>query len=159
MAKCSRCQGEGRVWEEEEGHPQGGVYDVCYHCGGEGTVDEETDFQDRLHAVAATLAYQKESDYRKACDSDPDGDGYDLCAAENGMRTFDYFRVRVGERTDEIARELAERPREDQELLVAWNEMPYEPPALIDELLKCEPEVQQACVDMVSVGSSDDIPF
>ncbi len=158
MAKCSRCQGEGRVWEEEEGHPQGGVYDVCYHCGGEGTVDEETDFQDRLHAVAATLAYQKESEYRKACDSDPDGDGYDLCAAENGMRAFDYFRVRVWERTDEIARELAERPREDQELLVAWNEQPV---YLVDELRKAPEPIQQAVVALVESSSieGDDIPF
>ena len=122
MAKCSRCQGEGEEFTEEEGHPQGGVYETCYHCGGSGEVDEETDFHDRLHRVAATLAYQKESDYRKACDSDPDGDGYDLCAAENGYLTHDYFRVRVWERTEDIAQELAQRSRADQELLVAWNE-------------------------------------
>ena len=122
MAKCSQCQGEGEVWEPEDGHPQGGVYDVCYHCGGEGTVDEETDFHDRLQRVASTLAYQKESDYRRAVNSDPDGDGYDLGAYENGMMPSDYFRVRVWERTDEIARELADRPRAEQELLVSWNE-------------------------------------
>ena len=122
MAKCSRCQGEGEEFTPEDGHPQGGVYETCYHCGGEGTVDEETDFHDRLQSVAATLAYAKESEYRKACDSDPDGDGYDLCAAENGLSTFDYFRTRVWNRTYEIAEELAARPRADQELLVAWNE-------------------------------------
>lgn len=119
MAKCSRCQGQGYESYDEDGRM---VTDVCYHCGGEGTVDEETDFHDRLQAVAATLAHQKESEYRKACDSDPDGDGYDLCAAENGMRTFDYFRSRVWDRTYEIAQELSERPRAEQELLVAWNE-------------------------------------
>jgi len=122
MAKCSQCQGEGEVWEEEEGHPRGGVYDVCYHCGGEGTVDEETDFHDRLKRVATALAVQKETEYRRACDSDPDGDGYDLCAAENGMRTYDYFRTRVWDREYEIAQELAARPRAEQEFLVAWNE-------------------------------------
>ncbi len=122
MATCSRCQGEGEESYEED--PGRMVTDVCYHCGGSGQVDEETDFHDRLHAVAATLAYQKESEYRKACDSDPDGDGYELCAAENGYRSYDYFRVRVWERTADIAQELAQRPREDQELLVAWNESP-----------------------------------
>lgn len=122
MARCSRCQGEGEVFTEEEGHPQGGVYETCYHCGGTKEVDEETDFHDRLHAVAAKLAYLKESEYRKACDSDPEGDGYDLGAYENGMMPFDYFRARIWERTYEIAQELAERPRADQELLVAWNE-------------------------------------
>lgn len=127
-SKCSRCQGEGEVWEEEEGHPQGGVYDTCYHCGGEGTVDEETDFHDRLHAVAATLAYQKESDYRKACNEDPEGDGYDLGAYENQMMPHDYFRTRVWDRTEEIARELAERSRADQELLVAWHEATHSQP-------------------------------
>lgn len=127
MATCSRCHGDGETWEEEEGHPQGGVYDVCYHCGGEGTVDEETDFHDRLMNVASTLAYQAESDYRRACDSDPDGDGYDLCAAENGLRTFDYFRARVWERTPEFGEKLFSMSRQDQELLIAWNELPPEP--------------------------------
>lgn len=120
--KCGQCQGEGEVWEDEEGHPQGGVFDVCYHCAGSGKVDEETDFHDRLHAVAASLAYQQESDYKKACNEDPDGDGYDLCGAENGLSSYDYFRVRVWERTDRIAQELAAMPRVDQEFLVLWNE-------------------------------------
>lgn len=119
MAQCSRCQGEGKESYEEDGRM---VTDTCYHCGGEGVVDEETDFHDRLHAVANTLAYQQEQEYRRWCESDPDGDGYDLCAAENGYQTYDYFRVRVWERAADIAQELAERPRAEQELLVAWNE-------------------------------------
>lgn len=124
MATCSRCQGEGEESYEEDGRI---FTDVCYHCGGEGTVDEETDFHDSLMRVASTLAYQAESDYRRACDSDPDGDGYDLCAAENGMMTFDYFRARVWERTPEFGEKLFAMSRQDQEFLIAWNEMEPEP--------------------------------
>lgn len=120
MATCSRCYGEG-VETYEEDYRQ--FRDTCYHCCGTGEVDEETDFNDRLSLVANSLAYIQESEYRRACDSDPDGDGYDLCAAENGYRTFDYFRVRVWERAADIGQDLVKMSREDQEFLVAWNEV------------------------------------
>lgn len=152
MATCRNCHGEKRVWVEEEGHPQGGVYDACYHCGNTGVVDEETDFHDRLLSVAATLAYQQESDYRKACNEDPDGDGYDLHAAENMMHTSDYFRARVYERTYHIAEELAGRSRDEQELLVAWNELPPMP-------LPPKVKVVTRPVQPMVVVSEDDIPF
>ncbi len=121
MSTCSHCQGEGFQTYEEDGRM---VRDSCYHCAESGEVDEDTDFLDRLVQVAATLAYQVEREYRQACNNDPDGDGYDLCAAENGLSSFDYFRCRVWERTDTIAAQLGGMPREMQEVLVAWNEQP-----------------------------------
>lgn len=163
--KCSRCHGEGEESYEEDGRM---FTDVCYHCGGSGHVDDEMHFHDALNRVAMTLAERAESEYRKACNSDPDGDGYDLGAYENGMMPFDYFRCRVYERAPEIAEKLATMSLADKEFLIAWDEyIPEpgilekpEPPALIDELLKASPEVQQACIDMTAgTYTEDDIPF
>lgn len=119
MATCRQCNGTGYETYEEDGRQ---VTDACYHCGTTGEVSEEEDFRDRLHAVAAVLSYNSEQEYRRACDSDPDGDGYELMAAENGFRSYDYFRVRVWEKTEEIMQQLIQRPMADQQLLVAWNE-------------------------------------
>lgn len=170
MPDCCRCQGQGKETYDEDGRT---VTDVCYHCAGSGKVDEDTDFHDRLHHVASALAYQAESEYRKACDSDPEGDGYNLGAYENGMMPFDYFRCRVLERTPEIAEKLLEMSRSDQEFMIACHEYVPEgkpfvnladmqkPIYLIDELLKTSPEVQDACVAMVEATTltDDDIPF
>lgn len=123
MAVCSRCNGDGYEVYDEDGRM---VKDACYHCGTSGQVDEETDWHDRLMRVASTLAYQAESDYRKACDNDPEGDGYDLHAAENMMRTSDYFMARVYERQYEIAEQLSKLDLDMQRVLVAWNEQPTE---------------------------------
>lgn len=119
MATCRECQGSGRtVYDEDDRR----VEDACYHCGTTGSVDEETDFRDRLSAVASTIAYQLESDRRRAINDDPDGDGYDLGGYENGLMPHDYFRCNVWARTYEIAEKLSSLPISDQELLVAWNE-------------------------------------
>jgi hypothetical protein len=148
--QCSRCQGEGSDSYEEDGRL---VTDPCYHCSGTGQIDEETDFHDRLHGVAATLAWQLENSYVKYCNDDPMGDGYDLAAAENGLCGYDYFCSRVWDRTEVIAKQLVQMSQEDQELLVAWNEM--EPIPMVREpsdTIPCPPPV--GCVD-----EEDNIPF
>ena len=115
---CQNCGGVGtQVWDEDDRR----VEDTCYHCSGTGTVDDRVDHADNLMRAAGTIAYQIESEYRKACDSDPEGDGYDLRAAENMMTTFDYFRSRVWDRQYEIARELSGMSLADQEFLIAWE--------------------------------------
>lgn len=119
---CSRCGGMGyEAWEEEDRRL---VEDVCYHCGGTGLVDPRLDFSDRLYRVANTIAYQEESEYRKARNSGDDGfeEDYDFCAAENMMSAADYFKARVWEKEAMIAKELLQLPLETQEVLVAWNE-------------------------------------
>jgi len=119
MPDCRQCQGTGReVYDEDDRR----VEDACYHCGTTGKVDDDTDFRDRLSAVASTLAYQIESDYRKWVNDDPDGDGYDLGGYENGLMPGDYFRCNVWTRGYEIAEKLSQLPISDQEFLVAWNE-------------------------------------
>ena len=117
--QCSQCQGAGYQYYDEDGRT---VRDACYHCGTTGQVDEDTYFRDRLLNVAHNLAYGKEAEYRKACNEDPDGDGYDLGAHENQMSPWDYFRTRVSDHEPDIMAELEQLPKEMQEVLIAWNE-------------------------------------
>lgn len=154
MAKCIRCQGQGEESYDEDGRM---FTDVCYHCGGEGTVDDETDHHDRLMLVANALAYQEESEYRKWCNSDPDGDGYDLGAYENGMMPFDYFRCRVWERAPEIGEKLSAMSREDQEFMIAWNEYDWEVPRSVKAIPSVAPHLPMVEVNVSS--SEEEIPF
>lgn len=119
MPTCRQCNGSGReVYDEDDRR----VEDACYHCGTTGRVDEDTDFHDRLNAVASVLAYQQETERRIAINNDPDGDGYDLGGYENGLMPGDWFRCNVWDRASVIAVALAAMPISDQEFLVAWNE-------------------------------------
>jgi len=71
--------------------------------------------------VAYSLAAKIENDYRQSRNSDPDGENYAFCAAEEGMREHDYFRARVWERQADIFQDLKVMPLEDQNLLIAWD--------------------------------------
>jgi hypothetical protein len=156
MQPCSRCQGEGEETYEEDGRI---ITDVCYHCAGSGKVDDDTAFHDRLYSVASSIAYSQESEYRKACNNDPDGDGYDLGAYENGMMPSDYFRSRVWDRTYDIAEKLSEMSQADQEFLVAWNEYSSEPipePAVIQ--FKPYQQLVGECLEILE-SFDNDIPF
>jgi hypothetical protein len=118
--KCARCQGEGYEEYEEDGR---WVRDACYHCGTAGYVDDDTHFHDRIHSAAATLADMEVSAMRRARNQDPDGEGWDFCAAENMMTGHDYYAMYVYQYTDVFAQQIAEMDLPDQELLVAWNEL------------------------------------
>ncbi len=143
MKTCRQCQGSG----------QDSYVGSCYHCCETGQVDDETDFHDRLHAVASTLAGLEESDYRKACNEEPQGDGYNLHAYENQMTPSDYFRSRVWGRTDKIAAKLACMPMVHQELLVAWNELPFIPRAVETVPITLRSE------ELANPNQEDEIPF
>jgi hypothetical protein len=150
MPVCGRCKGERYEEWEEDGR---WVRDACYHCGNTGEIDEQLAWRDRLTAVAETLAYLEEDEYRDACNADPDGENYTFRAAENMMSPWDYFKVRVWDRTDRIRENLASLPIPDLELLVAWNELPADPP---------KPKPEPATLPKrapVMVTGDDDIPF
>ena len=119
MPACTRCNGSGFEEYEEDGR---WVRDACYHCGNTGQVDAETARHDALGRVASALAYQAECEYKHAVNSDPEGDGYSLGAAENMMSDYDYFRCRVWDREPEILEALFQLSEEDQDFLIAWNE-------------------------------------
>ena len=158
MYRCRKCNGEGYEYVDEGSCV---VKEACYHCGTTGQVDEETDWHDRLGSVAMALAYQQESEYRKWCDSDPDGDGYDLHAAENMMRTSDYFMARVYDRHYDLAEKLVAMDLPSQKLLVAWEELPHEHLSVrFNRSVQQELETkQQDLKDATSVFGDDDIPF
>ena len=150
---CPRCHGEG--YEEYEEDPGRYVRDACYHCGTTGEVDPDTYFQDQLISVANTLARMEETEYKHWCNNDPDGDGYDLHAAENMLHTGDYFNLRVWDRSVDIAEKLNDMSRADQELLIAWNELPYQGPAIVvNKVVPVSP------IHIVEAEyTEDDIPF
>jgi hypothetical protein len=117
MPTCGRCSGEGYVSYDEDGRR---VRDACYHCGTSGVISEEEAHADRLQDVATFLAHLQVSERREACQSDPDAEDWDLCAAENGLSEYDYFRCRVWDRAEDIAQQLAELDHTSQQVLIAW---------------------------------------
>ena len=103
--------------------------------------------------MAGTLAYHEESEYRQACNDDPCGEGYDFLAAENMLRGHEYFQMRCWERSDRIMAQLEEMSLADQELLIAWNEMPREerdtipsPPPVMSEDARTRPRESASSV-------------
>ena len=158
MQPCSRCQGEGSVIEDDDGYISD---DMCYHCSGSGRVDEETAFSDELMAVADTLAYWTELDYKKFCSEEPYGDNYNLIAAENQMSEYDYFRSRVWDRAYSYAEKLMELPVESQELMVAWHNEIINAPRKVSLSVREKLSINQNNIDPLlhDQPDDDDIPF
>jgi hypothetical protein len=123
MVQCSRCGGSGRdaYWEDERF-----VEDACYHCGETGVVDAETAFSDRLTSVMRKIAWSKAMEYRAARNADGEGDGFDFCAAENGLRPHDYLTEIAWSYEDKVWVQLRALPRETQEWMVAWEDALFE---------------------------------
>lgn len=119
MPKCSRCLGQGKESYEEDNRM---VTDNCYHCAGSGEVEPEVDLQDRLLRVAYALAHQAEVEYRKARDNDPEGEGYEFCAAENMLSVNDYFQERVIDRQYKLLVQIQQLDSVIQNALFEWNE-------------------------------------
>ena len=119
MPKCSRCQGQGKESYDDDGRI---VTETCWHCAGSGEVEPEVDLQDRLLRVADTLAYQEETEYRKARDNDPEGEGYEFCAAEEMMSVHDYFQGRVSDRKFKLLAQIQQLNSSIQDALLDWNE-------------------------------------
>ena len=116
---CGRCGGEGAQASLDEYERQRGIEDTCYHCGGSGLVDVGTAREDRLEALAGTIAAQRARAEREAYDSDPDGEGWDFRAAENMMTGHELLQVRAGELAGDTCDELAKLSPEVLDALVA----------------------------------------
>jgi len=147
---------------------------VCYHCIGLGTVESEVDRQDRLRRVASTLGYIAESAYRKACDSNPEGENYTFRAAENMQPPSEYFQWRVIDRQYEYIQKLEALDRHIQDALLEWYDQPKATPSPNGGVPTSEPDtlksngVSSVMVDstpkletpnMDDVFGEDDIPF
>ncbi len=144
MPNCTRCDGNGSFDFEEDNRI---FTDTCYHCGGTGKISEEELWHDRLAMVAKHMAFDIVSAYRKVRNEDPDGEGWDFCAAENGMSPWDYFQVCVMDKQDEMMSKLIDLPLEMQQVLVAWSEMPAEEPVAKIPLPKKESAFIESSVE------------
>jgi hypothetical protein len=132
MNICHRCNGTGYQEYEEDNRL---VQDGCYHCGTTGEVDAETAYHDQLGSVAHRLAYNYVSELKRARNSDPEGEGWDFCAAENMMSGVDYFYCHIMTYEDQFMKQLLELPKDKQEVLIAWHQYHQ------DEMKKCRDTV------------------
>jgi hypothetical protein len=143
---CVSCNGEGiEIFYDDRLQ-----HHTCYHCNGSGYVDDETNFHDQLFSVAYTLASHHVYTMIQEMDNDPEGDGFCLMAAENGLSHSDYTQHLIDVKTDEFGIELADKPLQEQQLLIAWNNLPVESAAK-----KLEPKVK-ACFDSSNYFSNLD---
>lgn len=171
---CSTCRGDRYIYDREGDRE---VKDVCYHCIGLGTVESEVDRQDRLQRVAATLGYLAEVEYRKACDSDPEGEGYAFRAAEHMQTPEEHFQWRVIDRQFDYTEKLASLDQYIQDALLEWHAQPRaiskQDPSPNEAMPSSEPDTLQSAdvpplvdsnqsytmTDMSAVFGEDDIPF
>ena len=121
MPKCGQCGGEGYVTVDEDDRR---LRDACYHCGTTGQVDEETAFGDRLTLVAERIGCILADMERDARNADPEGEGFDFCAAENMMTPHDLWTEIQWKHRDAAVAILFALPREAQEAAIAWDEFP-----------------------------------
>lgn len=115
MYTCSSCFGEGSEYFEEDGRM---VMDTCYHCSGSGKVDSETHLADQVGNVANILAANRISSLQKSYNSNPDGEGWDFAAAENGLSSLDYYNERVGSLCEQFTGEIFNLSHEVQLALI-----------------------------------------
>lgn len=151
--KCLKCDGEGRETYDEDGRM---VTDACYRCGGTGQVDEETALRTRLEYVAAALANRHVSELVKHRDSDPEGEGWAFCAAENGMTAHDYRMAHVYDFMSQFGEELSKLSRELRYALVETIE---ELEGRLIEETVVKPSEPQTIPATVGFDDGDDIPF
>lgn len=125
---CGRCCGEGRQsWVEDDRW----VEDVCYACGGSGSVDAEHAFEQRLGAALDLLGRRKAHAYRCARDEDPEGEDFAFCAAENMLSARDYEEALAMDYSERASRETRDWSRERLEWLVALSEWSWRSPRAV----------------------------
>jgi hypothetical protein len=119
MATCSRCNGTGYEYYEDDGRMQ---TDACYHCGNTGIVEDDVDFSDRLEHVATVMAWKHVKQYKEYCDSNPEGEGFTFAAAENMMSAWDYEKVLVYDYIPQFLNKLLDLEVSAQEAYIRKNE-------------------------------------
>lgn len=126
MATCSRCNGTGCEYYEDDGRMQA---DACYHCGNTGIVDDEVDFRDALEHVATVMAWKHVKQYKQYCDSNPEGEGFDFAAAENMMTSWDYEKSLVYDYVPQFLNKLLDLEVSEQEAYIRKDaeSIPFEP--------------------------------
>lgn len=116
--KCPECEAGFRIVEEDGRR----IQDACYHCGNTGFITPEEYYRDQIRWAAELLAADMVNSLKAARNSDPEGEGWDFCAAENGMSSYEYTQARWMEQASEVGEVLAK--------------LNHEHPALVRALLK-----------------------
>jgi hypothetical protein len=100
---CPYCDGEGGRHEKEGRHD---VFDACYACGTTGKVSEARYQQYRLEVVVDLIAAKMVDDQQAACNSDPDGEGWDFHAAKNGMSGYEYAQAKFHDYRGKVVKQF-----------------------------------------------------
>lgn len=115
---CVRCDGTGNDEWFEDGRM---VVDPCYRCSGTGRVDARGARYNALEQVAICIANMNVDAWHKAVNSDPDGDGISLHAAENGMNERDYLEARFQGELDNVLSALCDWSEDQQDTIIAMH--------------------------------------
>jgi len=123
MHTCNSCNGSGYQDFYEDNRL---FIETCYHCGGAGKVDSSSYRETELSEVANTLAYWHIEQMKANINSNPDGEGWDFRAAENGMSSEEYSQMTFFHYSNSFFSELLQMSNEQQDLLIAWQKTkPY----------------------------------
>lgn len=112
--RCPNCEGGWRH-DYEEGHP---TTDACYTCGNTGRLTAEQYKGFRLRVLCDMLGADVTQRMKQGRDSNPDGEGWAFCAAENGMREYDYTQAYQMQESDRANRALTKLCDEGHSMLV-----------------------------------------
>jgi hypothetical protein len=112
--ECNHCHGTGEDEWDEDGRI---IYDCCIKCQGSGSITEDEAEQAALQQSFHEAAFQIIRKLIKAYNEDPDGDGWNMCAAECMMSERDYTQARIWEKEAEIANAYYNDPKRYQEIM------------------------------------------
>lgn len=119
MRECGHCFGEGENEIQEDGHY---FFERCLPCGGSGQLDEQAMREDDLSSIASWLAWGEATEYRKAANEDPEGEGWAFAAAENMMTEYEYTQDVYYSKFYRFMQQIGELSGEQQDVLIAWND-------------------------------------
>lgn len=114
MAVCTQCS-HGRVSYEEDGRI---VCDVCYHCLGTSIIPDEIARQDELDHLSMSLASLLVREDQEAVSSDPEGEDWQLRAAENMMSEREYTLDCIYAKSSKVMEELGKLSPWMQDLFI-----------------------------------------
>lgn len=156
LVKCEKCGGSGSECYEEDGRQ---VSDTCYRCAGSGKVEPEVAHSTRLSQVATIMADAYVKGWRKSCNEDPCGEGWEFRAAENMMSEYDYTLAMTYEKAAEVGAELVKLSHLAQ---VALIEALLPKPRQVEAVpaIPATPEVGsfESC-DVAGHAAEEEIPF
>lgn len=87
MVRCPECVDGWRMVDEPGCGP---IKDACYHCANSGFITDEQARHDRMRGIAEGMGHRAMCAIRDARNSNPDGEDFAFCAAENMCSEYEY---------------------------------------------------------------------